>query len=179
MSSVTIPRARIPYETQAHVYFRDRWLCSQCARPTIFPLALKQLAQAVGSDFPGLPLAYWNPQWRRDAAPLLDELAASVDHVHAHSKGGAHDESNFATICARCNARKGSRSTEEHLIAYPPAAVRGKYGDPTTWDGLTSMFVYFAKRSTKPLTPTEKAWLRILESRLEARGSAIARSTEG
>jgi hypothetical protein len=38
-----------------------------------------------------IPRARWNPQWRRDASPLLDELAASVDHVRADSKGGAHD----------------------------------------------------------------------------------------
>ena len=32
----------IPYQIQAEVFFRDRWLCSHCRRPTIFHLALKK-----------------------------------------------------------------------------------------------------------------------------------------
>lgn len=159
-------RTPIPYSVQTEVFFRDRWLCSHCRRPTIFHLALKQLSEVVGSGFPNLTLAYWNPQWRRDAAPLLDELAASVDHVHAFIKGGAHDISNFATICARCNARKGSRSREEHLEVHEPWVVKGKHGEPTDWDGLASVFVFFARRSSRKLTVTERGWLAALESHL-------------
>jgi hypothetical protein len=76
--------------------------------------------------FPGEAIAYWHPQWRRDASPPLDELGASVDHVRAFARGGSHDVSNFVTICARCNARKGVRSREEHLAADKPWVVKGK-----------------------------------------------------
>ena len=163
-----MPRSSIPYSVQVEVFFRDGWLCSHCRRPTIFHLALKQLSEVIGPDFPELTLAYWNPQWRRDAAPLLDELAASVDHVQAFSKGGAHDISNFATICARCNARKSNRSSAEHMAANKPWVVRGLHGEPAKWDGLASVFVYFARRSKRSLTATERGWLRELDIRLSA-----------
>jgi 5-methylcytosine-specific restriction endonuclease McrA len=163
-----MPRVPIPYSVQAEVFFRDEWLCSHCRRPTIFHLALRQLSEAIRPEFPDLILAYWNPQWRRDTAPLLDELAASVDHVHAYSKGGAHDLSNLATICARCNARKGTRSREEHLAVNKPWVVSSKHGEPTKWDGFASVFVFFARRSQRRLTATEQAWLPELETRLSA-----------
>jgi len=161
-----MPRVPVPYAVQAEVFFRDRWLCSHCRRPTIFHLALKQLSEVVSSEFPRIRLAHWNPQWRRDSAPLLDELAASVDHVQAYSKGGAHDITNFATICARCNARKGSRSREEHLAIHKPWVVKGKHGEPSHWDGLASVFVFFARRSSRKLTATERGWLMALEAQL-------------
>jgi hypothetical protein len=64
-------RAPIPYSVQVEVFFRDKWLCSHCLRPTIFPLTLKLLSEVTAAETPDRPLAYWNPQWRRDAAPLL------------------------------------------------------------------------------------------------------------
>lgn len=33
----------------------------------------------------------------------------TVDHIKPESKGGAHDPSNFRTLCRPCNARKGVR----------------------------------------------------------------------
>ncbi len=162
-----MPRPPIPYAVQVEVYFRDGWLCSHCRRPTIFHLSLKLLAEAVRPEFPNLSPAYWDPQWRRDTSPLLDELAASVDHVSAYSKGGAHDLSNFATICVKCNVRKGTRSREEHLAVHKPRVVKGKYGEPSQWDGLASVFVFFARRSQRPLTASEKGWLRAIEMHLD------------
>jgi 5-methylcytosine-specific restriction endonuclease McrA len=159
-------RAPVPFAVQAGVFFRDHWLCSHCRRPTVFPLALKHLSEVVSREFPHLTLAHWNPQWRRDSAPLLDELAACVDHVHAYSKGRVHDISNFATICARCNARKGSRSREEHLAVHKPWLVKGKHGEPLHWDGLASVFVFYARRSSRVLTATERGWLAALEAQL-------------
>ena len=35
--------------------------------------------------------------------------ALSVDHIVPWSKGGSHDESNFQTLCRRCNSKKGAR----------------------------------------------------------------------
>jgi uncharacterized protein YjhX (UPF0386 family) len=157
-------RTPIKYSVQVEVFFRDGWLCSHCRRPTIFHLALKQLSELVGPEFPNRTLALWNREWRRDAAPLLDELAASVDHVHAFAKGGAHNIDNFATICARCNARKGTRSREEHLRVDQPRVVKGKHGEPTNWDGLASVFVFFARRSARELTASERGWLEAMRS---------------
>jgi 5-methylcytosine-specific restriction endonuclease McrA len=161
---MTKSRPAIPIEEQVEVYFRDGWLCSHCRRPTIFHLALKQLSEVIQADHPSLPLAYWNRQWSRDGAPLLDELAASVDHIEAYSRGGPHNISNFATICARCNARKGARSQQEHRAVHIPWVVKGKYGEPKKWDGLASVFVYFARRASRKLTSSELGWLKALES---------------
>jgi HNH endonuclease len=102
------PRPPIPIATQVRVLYRDGWLCSLCGRPTIFHLALKYLDEFVHTAGYEGPTAYFDPRWRRDSAPLLDELACMIDHVEAYASGGAHEESNFAVACARCNAVPGN-----------------------------------------------------------------------
>jgi hypothetical protein len=79
-------------------------------------------------------------------------------------KGGAHDEANFATICSKCNARKGTRSSEQHAAIDAPRVVKGKYGEPTAWDGLASTYFMLARQSLRVLTASEKGWLRALEA---------------
>lgn len=157
-------RAPIPRVVQAEVFFRDGWLCSRCRRPTVFSLALKLLSETVSSQLPGVPVAMWNDNWRRDKAPLLDELGACIDHVEAFSTGGAHDISNFATSCSRCNTRKSARSADEYLKVSDPWTVKGKHGEPEHWDGLASLFVLLARRAERPLTAAEKDWLHAFEA---------------
>lgn len=128
-------RKPIPVSTQAEVLFRDRWLCHLCHRPVILHAALRLLQEHVRVQLPDSRLAYWHPNWRRDSAPLLDGLAASVDHVEAHATAGAHDVSNFAAVCARCNARKSAKSKAAYLEAAKPWKVKGKHGEPVAWDG--------------------------------------------
>jgi hypothetical protein len=108
-------------------------------------------------------LAYYHPNWRRDAAPLLDELGASVDHVEAHSKGGSSDIRNLATICAKCNARKGSLAADAHLKRHPLKKVKGKHGEPVDWDGLATVFVLLVDENPTVATPTEKLWAAALK----------------
>ena len=160
-------RPPIPVEIQVEVYVRDQWLCHLCRRPTILHLALKFLSEFVELELPtSVPLALWDPQWRRDKAPLLDELAASIDHVEAFASGGGHDSTNFATVCARCNARKGARLNDDYLTEANPWVVKGKHGEPVAWDGLASVFVALARQSRRPLATTERAWLSALEPRV-------------
>lgn len=106
----------------------------------------------------------WNSNWRRDKAPLLDELGACIDHVEAFSTGGAHDISNFKTSCGRCNTRKNDRSADEYLKVSNPHTVKGKHGEPEHWDGLASLFVLLARQTERPLTAAEKDWLRAFEA---------------
>jgi len=160
-------RPPIPVDVAVRVYFRDGWLCSHCRRPTIFHLALRLLGERVARTLPGIPIAYWDER-RRDQSPLLDQLAASIDHVQAFSTGGDHAERNFATICVKCNVRKGTRTREEHAEIDFPQPVRGKYGEPTKWDGLASTFVMLARESSRPLTSTERGWLRAMETWYDA-----------
>ena len=41
----------------------------------------------------------------------------TVDHVLPRSRGGAHDWTNLATACKRCNQKKGSNTPEEAHMA--------------------------------------------------------------
>jgi 5-methylcytosine-specific restriction endonuclease McrA len=157
-------RTPVPRAVQVEVFFRDGWLCSWCRRPTVFPLAFKLLSEIVNSQLPGVPIAMWNSNWRRDKAPLLDELGACIDHVGAFSTGGAHDISNFKTSCGRCNTRKNARSADEYLKVSNPWTVKGKHGEPEHWDGLASLFVLLARQAERPLTAAEKDWLRAFEA---------------
>lgn len=38
-----------------------------------------------------------------------DEVMLTKDHIHPKSQGGSEDQSNFQTMCARCNGRKRDR----------------------------------------------------------------------
>jgi hypothetical protein len=84
-----------------------------------------------------------------------------VDHVEAFSKGGAHDETNFVTACNKCNARKNNVVVKEFQRAVPARRVKGKYGEPEHWDGLSTLFVMLARVRTD-LTASEKGWLGAL-----------------
>jgi hypothetical protein len=42
--------------------------------------------------------------------------------------------------------------------------VKGKYGEPQHWDGLSSVFVSLAQKDGAQLTPSEKGWLKALKS---------------
>jgi 5-methylcytosine-specific restriction endonuclease McrA len=128
-------RTPVPKDDQVKVFFRDGWLCSWCRRPTVFPLTFKLLSETVNSQLPGVPIAMWNNNWRRDKAPLLDELGACIDHREAFSAGGAHDISNFTTSCGKCNTRKSARLADEWRKVSNHWTVKGKHGEPVHWDG--------------------------------------------
>ena len=167
----TAKRPPIPLSIQAAVLFRDRWLCYLCKRPVIFHFALKRLGVLAKNAYPDVVTAYWHPNWRRDAAPILDELAASIDHVTAYAKAGTHDSSNFATICARCNARKSAKDVAVFRSELKAWKVKGTHGEPGAWDGFATLFVVLASRDTAGLTATERAWLKALKPFLDSRRS--------
>jgi 5-methylcytosine-specific restriction endonuclease McrA len=123
---------------------------------------MKLIEQFVRSRGHAASLAYYDPNWRRDAAPLLDELGASVDHVEAHARGGPSEIGNLATICGKCNVRKGTLTPQEHLSRHPVKKVKGKYGEPAHWDGLASLLVLLVEENPKVATASERAWARAL-----------------
>jgi len=110
------------------------------------------------------PLAYYHPNWARDGSPLLDELGATIDHVEAFSTGGACNEENLRTACTKCNYRKSAVPMAEWDQRHKHKPVKGKYGEPQYWDGLSSMFVILADRFTDKLTAGEREWLRALRA---------------
>lgn len=154
-------RSALTYDLQVRVFRRDRWLCRWCHRPVVFAPALKLLELLARDRGHQGPLAYHDLRWRRDRAPLLDHLGAVVDHVEAFARGGADDESNFVTSCNKCNARKSSDGVEEFRRAAPARPVKGKYGEPTDWDGLSTLFVLLGT-DRKGLTASERGWLLAL-----------------
>ncbi len=107
-------------------------------------------------------LSYYHAHWTRAGAPLLDELGAVIDHVEAHSAGGATTEGNLATACAKCNGRKSAASMAKWSERPQRKPIKGKYGEPQYWDGLSSVFVILAQRDPVGLTASEKEWLKIL-----------------
>lgn len=159
-------RKPIPVSIQLQVFVRDHWLCHVCRRPIILPLAIKLLDELVGRAGLPNPRAYYHPNWRRDRAPLLDELGACVDHVEAFAKQGPDDLTNFAAICSRCNTRKATRTRNAFIAASKPWRVRGKHGEPRDWDGLAAVFVALAPTVGRSLTPTERTWLTALRGLL-------------
>jgi hypothetical protein len=109
-------------------------------------------------------LAYYHAHWSRKDAPLLDHLGANVDHVEAHSKGGAHGPENFVTACNKCNMRKNDARAEDFSKRLPRHKVKGKYGEPTDWDGFSTLFMVLVERDPKAANTSELAWLRALKT---------------
>lgn len=172
-----IGRQKIPIAKQVRIFYRDGWLCHWCGRPTIFPLALKYLQKNVHDHGVGARLAYYDLRYRRDLAPLLDDLAAVIDHVHAHSRGGADTEDNLVTACNKCNMRKSSHKIQDFQSRNAPGHVRTKFGEPKTWDGLVSVFMVLAESYRDTLTSNELEWhMALKEYSLRGTGptSAVA-----
>ncbi len=154
-------RTSLSTELQVRVFRRDAWLCRWCHRPVVFAPALRLLECLAREHGHQGSLAYHDPRWRRDRAPLLDHLGAVVDHVIAFSRGGAHDESNFVTACNKRNARKNDSDVEGFRRSAPTRRVKGRYGEPAAWDGFSTLFVLLAQ-GRRDLSPSEQGWLAAL-----------------
>lgn len=152
-----------PKSLQVQIFRRDRWICRWCGRPVIFAPAMRHLAEfAKDEGFDG-PLAYYNRNWRRSDAPLLDHMGAVIDHVEAHSAAGPSILSNLVTACNKCNAYKSASTADVFSMRLPLRPVKGKYGEPEHWDGLSTLFLLLLARNPGSATSSERAWLRALK----------------
>ena len=156
-------RRQVPQDIQVRVFFRDGWLCHWCHRPTVFGLALKYMEQFLKEQGYEHQTAYYSFRWRRDTSPLLDHLAAVIDHAEAYSTGGAHSVENFVTTCNKCNMRKSNRPVEAMAKNEFGTPVKGRFGEPRYWDGLASMFLVLAGKNPVALTRTERKWYDALK----------------
>src|SRR5712691_8605275 len=147
---------------QLRVFRRDKWVCRWCNRPVIFAPVMRLLERDVRTTGNGQPLTYYHAHWTRDGAPLLDELGAVIDHVEAFSSGGLDEESNLATACCKCNVRKSSAPLDEWAKRPQRKPIKGRYGEPQHWDGLSTLFVVLAERDRGALTASERDWLKAL-----------------
>jgi 5-methylcytosine-specific restriction endonuclease McrA len=155
-------KARPPLskELQLSVFRRDGWMCRWCNKAVIFAPVMKLLERELRNAGRVEPLSYYHAHWTRTEAPLLDELGAVIDHVEAFSTGGAHSEKNFATACNKCNGRKSSAPLDDWSKRPQHKPIKGKYGEPQHWDGLSGIFVMLAQRDPTGLTASDKGWLK-------------------
>ena len=143
MNSV-VARPALSKLLQVKVFQRDGWMCRWCGRPVIFAPVMRYMDLFVRQQGFNGPLAYYDARWRRDKAPLLDHMGAVIDHVQAHSRGGAAHQDNFATSCNKCNNRKNNAHADDFSKRSPLHRVKGKYGEPKAWDGLSRLFIILA-----------------------------------
>ncbi len=163
MSSANAPKRKPPSKAlQLEIFRRDGWLCCWCKRPVIFPPVMKYLELELRNSGNREPLAYYHAHWTRNTAPLLDELGAVIDHIEAFSTGGTCTEDNFCTACCKCNVRKSAAPLERWNQREKRKPIKGQYGEPQHWDGLSQLFVLLASRNTSALTTGERQWLKTL-----------------
>jgi hypothetical protein len=108
-------------------------------------------------------VAYHDAHWTRRNAPLLDSMGAVIDHVKAHSRGGRDEADNFATACNKCNAHKSNIPLREFTEKSPRHPIKGKYGEPQDWDGLSTLFVILVERTPTTASATDLDWLKHLK----------------
>ena len=89
--------------------------------------------------------------------------------MQAHRGGGSDDESNLVTTCHKCNIRKGDSHATEFTQRSPRRLIKGKYGEPEHWDGLSTMFVILLERFPNVASAADRDWLKYLK--LPASGS--------
>ena len=162
MNSGDAKRGLLSKKSQVRIFRRDHWLCYWCKRPVIFAPVMKCLELEIRKVGHCEPVAYYHAHWTRDTAPLLDELGAVLDHTKPFSSGGACNEDNLVTACNKCNGRKGSMSKDRWIQRPKRNPIKGKYGEPQIWDGLSALFMVFAQRNVAALTAGEKGWLKAL-----------------
>jgi HNH endonuclease len=155
-------RPPLSKQLQLLIFRRDNWICRWCGKVVIFAPVMKLLEREVKDAGRAEPLSYYHIHWTRADAPLLDELGAVIDHVEAFSTGGAHCKKNFATVCNKCNGRKSASPIDDWSKRPQHKPIKGKYGPPLHWDGLSSLFVILGKRDPAGLTVSEKDWLKVL-----------------
>jgi 5-methylcytosine-specific restriction endonuclease McrA len=160
--AVALKRKPLSKASQLRIFQRDGWLCCWCKKPVIFAPVMKYLELELRNAGNHEPLAYYHAHWTRNTSPLLDELGAVIDHVEAFVTGGADTEDNLCTACAKCNGRKSSAPLDKWNQREKRSPIKGKYGEPQHWDGLSSVFVVLAKRNPSALTSGEREWLKAL-----------------
>jgi len=136
-------RIAVSKEFSLQVWTADCWRCRYCEELVFFPPALRAMAKRFGNR------GYYHPNWRADEAPLLIRRGASVDHMLAVTRGGAHVLDNFVTACWTCNL---SKSNHEHWTLRPQ-----RMGEH--WDGMLAVFKGLTASEADSV---ERDWLRAM-----------------
>lgn len=122
-------RRGVSDRTRAQVFRRDGFRCRYCGKRAVPRCILVAISEVFPNEF-----AYHrNYAWGR-IHPAFWALASEVDHVLAHSRGGASLLGNLATLHTICNARK----SDSLLGELPTLELTDEASD---WDGLLSRYV--------------------------------------
>jgi len=114
---------------ELEVFRRDGWRCRFCEAKVIDRTARNLLASTFSIE------SRWtSEEFQRHAA--LYAMAASLDHVVPHTRGGSNEDSNLVTACYCCQFGRGNLKLEEVELADP--RERGPTED-RSWDGLSRL----------------------------------------
>jgi hypothetical protein len=113
-----------------NVFARDGFIDRYCGTRLVFPATLRLISKRLPDQFP------FQTNWRTNACHFaFYELAPTIDHVLAVSRGGADDESNWITTSMVRNAAKANFTLDElGWSLCEPGCIE-------EWDGLTRWFV--------------------------------------
>jgi hypothetical protein len=122
------------------VFIRDGFIDRYSGTQLVFPGTLRLLSRLLPSEFP------FHPNWKMTETHMVYwELFPTVDHIVPIARGGADDETNWATTSMLRNSAKSNWTLEELGWQLVPA------GDLREWDGLLAWFVEFLKRNQSHL----------------------------
>lgn len=115
-------------DVQYSIFWRDGWHCRYCGIKVISTAARKKLVQIFPDQ------TKWGAkEFQRHSS--LYAMAASLDHIVPHSRGGKNEVGNFVTACYCCQFGRGNFTLEEVEFNNPlqrPPVITG-------WDGLTRL----------------------------------------
>ena len=118
---------RMPSQTeQREIFLRDGWRCRFCGIKVINRRARSVLVHLFSIE------SCWTSKERQRHAALY-ALAASLDHVLPHGRGGKNELPNFVTACYCCQFGRGEWLLDEVGVQDP--LLREPVRD--SWDGLT------------------------------------------
>ena len=95
-------------------------------------------------------------------------MGAVIDHIEPHSHGGPDALENLATACNKCNASKSDSASGDFSKKSPRQRIKGKYGEPENWDGLSTLFVILVERAPDKAGASELDWLKHLKGEAAA-----------
>jgi len=132
------------------VFIRDGFIDRYSGERLIYPPVLRLLSSVLPEAFP------YHPNWKTDVThPAYWEVAATVDHLVAVTRGGTDDEANLFTTSMAHNFAKMNWTLEELGWNLRPV------GDLNAWDGLIHWFVEYASTYTELFGNSSfKQWLR-------------------
>jgi hypothetical protein len=123
------------------VFMRDGFIDRYSGMRLVCPATLRLISKRLPEQFP------FHRNWRFDLCHFAFwELSPTIDHVVPVARGGADNESNWATTSMVRNSAKSAFTLDELGWSLHPR------GDANEWDGLTGWFLSQAKADQNILT---------------------------